>query len=259
MDPEAAEVKASGGVVWRRAGDGALELVVVHRPRYDDWSLPKGKLDPGETLGGGRAARGRGGGRAALPARRRAPARELPRQQGAREGRPLLADGAGGRRARRSRRTTRWTRCAGSTSARRPALLELPARRRARAGRGRRAYEPRALPGRSPAAGRASTGRPARRWSTSRSRRWTTWMRSGRGANHGGAFAAAQRDRRVRRGGARGGRAAARRRRREDVAFGPSMTAMTMRLVGGRRAHARRRATRSSSRGSTTTPTCAPG
>ena len=49
MDPETAEVKASGGVVWRRAPDGALELVVVHRPRYDDWSLPKGKLDKGES------------------------------------------------------------------------------------------------------------------------------------------------------------------------------------------------------------------
>ena len=49
MDPDAAEVKASGGVVWRRGGDGGLELVVVHRPRYDDWSLPKGKLDPGEA------------------------------------------------------------------------------------------------------------------------------------------------------------------------------------------------------------------
>jgi 8-oxo-dGTP diphosphatase len=49
MDPETAEVKASGGVVWRRAPGGALELVVVHRPRYDDWSLPKGKLDPGES------------------------------------------------------------------------------------------------------------------------------------------------------------------------------------------------------------------
>jgi 8-oxo-dGTP diphosphatase len=48
VDPEAAEVKASGGVVWRRAGDG-LELAVIHRPRYDDWSLPKGKLDPGES------------------------------------------------------------------------------------------------------------------------------------------------------------------------------------------------------------------
>jgi len=49
MDPEAAEVKASGGVVWRRAPGGAVELVVVHRPRYDDWSLPKGKVDPGES------------------------------------------------------------------------------------------------------------------------------------------------------------------------------------------------------------------
>jgi 8-oxo-(d)GTP phosphatase len=40
-------VRAAGGVVWRRAGSG-LELLVVHRPRYDDWSLPKGKLDVGE-------------------------------------------------------------------------------------------------------------------------------------------------------------------------------------------------------------------
>src|SRR6059058_1880200 len=47
VEPEAAEVKASGGVVWRR-GERGLEVVVVHRPRYDDWSLPKGKLDPGE-------------------------------------------------------------------------------------------------------------------------------------------------------------------------------------------------------------------
>lgn len=48
MDPEAAEVKAAGGVVWRRDDGGAPELALVHRPRYDDWSLPKGKLDPGE-------------------------------------------------------------------------------------------------------------------------------------------------------------------------------------------------------------------
>jgi 8-oxo-dGTP diphosphatase len=49
MDPESAKVKASGGVVWRRAPGGDVELVVVHRPRYDDWSLPKGKLDAGES------------------------------------------------------------------------------------------------------------------------------------------------------------------------------------------------------------------
>ncbi|HEV2819803.1 MAG TPA: NUDIX domain-containing protein [Solirubrobacteraceae bacterium] len=38
------EVRAAGGVVVR---DGLV--AVVHRPKYDDWSLPKGKLDPGET------------------------------------------------------------------------------------------------------------------------------------------------------------------------------------------------------------------
>ena len=48
VDVEAAEVRAAGGVVWRRR-DGALEIVVAHRPRYDDWSLPKGKLDPDEA------------------------------------------------------------------------------------------------------------------------------------------------------------------------------------------------------------------
>ena len=48
VDPEAAEVKASGGVVCRRGNDG-MEVAIVHRPRYDDWSLPKGKLDRGES------------------------------------------------------------------------------------------------------------------------------------------------------------------------------------------------------------------
>src|SRR4051795_10633002 len=48
VEPEAAEVKAAGGVVWRRAGD-TVAVAVVHRPRYDDWSFPKGKLDPGES------------------------------------------------------------------------------------------------------------------------------------------------------------------------------------------------------------------
>lgn len=37
-------------MLWRPQDDaGTPEIAVVHRPRYDDWSLPKGKLDPGET------------------------------------------------------------------------------------------------------------------------------------------------------------------------------------------------------------------
>jgi 8-oxo-dGTP diphosphatase len=44
MDPERADVKAAGGLVRR---DGLV--AVAHRPRYDDWSFPKGKLDPGES------------------------------------------------------------------------------------------------------------------------------------------------------------------------------------------------------------------
>ena len=42
-------VAAAGGAVWRRTPDGGIETAVVHRPRYDDWSLPKGKLDAGEN------------------------------------------------------------------------------------------------------------------------------------------------------------------------------------------------------------------
>ncbi len=45
MNLQDAEVKAAGGVVRREDG----RIAIVHRPRYDDWSLPKGKLDPGET------------------------------------------------------------------------------------------------------------------------------------------------------------------------------------------------------------------
>ncbi|MEZ5376295.1 MAG: polyphosphate kinase 1 [Acidimicrobiales bacterium] len=41
-------VRAAGCVVWRRI-DGKRRFAVVHRPRYDDWSFAKGKLDPGET------------------------------------------------------------------------------------------------------------------------------------------------------------------------------------------------------------------
>lgn len=42
-------VLAAGAVVWRRHGE-SVELLVVHRPKYDDWTFPKGKLDDGELL-----------------------------------------------------------------------------------------------------------------------------------------------------------------------------------------------------------------
>ena len=42
-------VRAAGGVVWRVGDDGVVQVLLVHRPKYDDWSFPKGKLDPGET------------------------------------------------------------------------------------------------------------------------------------------------------------------------------------------------------------------
>ena len=51
MSP-AARVEAAGGVLWRLrdgVGDGdGVEVALIHRPAHDDWSLPKGKLDPGE-------------------------------------------------------------------------------------------------------------------------------------------------------------------------------------------------------------------
>ena len=45
-------VHAAGAVVWRTGPDGT-EVLIVHRPRYDDWSFPKGKLEPGETYDDG--------------------------------------------------------------------------------------------------------------------------------------------------------------------------------------------------------------
>jgi 8-oxo-dGTP diphosphatase len=52
------EVLAAGGLVWRATvladehGETrpGVEIIVVHRPRYDDWSVPKGKLDKGESF-----------------------------------------------------------------------------------------------------------------------------------------------------------------------------------------------------------------
>lgn len=42
-------IKAAGAVLWRRNAANEIEIALVHRPRYDDWSLPKGKLEIGES------------------------------------------------------------------------------------------------------------------------------------------------------------------------------------------------------------------
>jgi 8-oxo-(d)GTP phosphatase len=48
-DPWLVTVRAAGTVLWRQAGSGKVEVAVVHRPHRADWSLPKGKLECGET------------------------------------------------------------------------------------------------------------------------------------------------------------------------------------------------------------------
>jgi 8-oxo-dGTP pyrophosphatase MutT (NUDIX family)/phosphohistidine phosphatase SixA len=43
-------IKAAGAVAWRPGPEGEPEVLLVHRVKYDDWSLPKGKTEPGEPL-----------------------------------------------------------------------------------------------------------------------------------------------------------------------------------------------------------------
>ncbi|MFJ8693874.1 NUDIX hydrolase [Streptomyces roseolilacinus] len=50
MSGRAGVVRAAGCVLWRRAADGAVEVCLIHRPKYDDWSFPKGKVKAGEEL-----------------------------------------------------------------------------------------------------------------------------------------------------------------------------------------------------------------
>ena len=42
-------VRGAGGILVRQASAGTYEVALVHRPARGDWSLPKGKLDPGES------------------------------------------------------------------------------------------------------------------------------------------------------------------------------------------------------------------
>jgi 8-oxo-dGTP diphosphatase len=41
-------IRAAGALLWRSTSDG-YEIAVIHRRRYDDWTLPKGKLEDGES------------------------------------------------------------------------------------------------------------------------------------------------------------------------------------------------------------------
>ena len=43
-------IQAAGAVLWRKIESGDLEIAIVHRPKYDDWSLPKGKVEAGESI-----------------------------------------------------------------------------------------------------------------------------------------------------------------------------------------------------------------
>ena len=42
-------IRAAGALLWREIDSRNLEIALIHRPRYDDWSLPKGKIEDGET------------------------------------------------------------------------------------------------------------------------------------------------------------------------------------------------------------------
>ena len=48
-ESEAPLIQAAGAVLWRKSDISQLEIAVIHRPRYDDWSLPKGKVESGES------------------------------------------------------------------------------------------------------------------------------------------------------------------------------------------------------------------
>jgi 8-oxo-(d)GTP phosphatase len=48
-ETERDRIRSAGAVVWR-PGETGHEIALVHRPRYDDWSFPKGKREPGEHL-----------------------------------------------------------------------------------------------------------------------------------------------------------------------------------------------------------------
>lgn len=49
MELSTENIMAAGAVLWKQGPDAHVLIALVHRPRYDDWSLPKGKLEQGES------------------------------------------------------------------------------------------------------------------------------------------------------------------------------------------------------------------
>ncbi|MEI6870058.1 MAG: NUDIX hydrolase, partial [Actinomycetota bacterium] len=42
-------IRAAGALLWRETADRNIEIALIHRPKYGDWTLPKGKIEEGET------------------------------------------------------------------------------------------------------------------------------------------------------------------------------------------------------------------
>lgn len=47
---EAKLVRSAGGIICRHGSRGGVKVALIHRPAYDDWTFPKGKVDGGESL-----------------------------------------------------------------------------------------------------------------------------------------------------------------------------------------------------------------
>ena len=121
-----ATVRAAGCIVWS-TGSREPEVLLVHRPRWEDWSFPKGKLEPGEAPYDGRGPRGRGGDGSPGPARASLPDTHYT----CRGGQPKVvhywcAEARKYDDISDYPRTTRSTTCAGSRRARRCRRLSYP-------------------------------------------------------------------------------------------------------------------------------------